>query len=261
LAVLMDKVWVWGGPTPLWGGSTEKDCAAQGARYFGAPNVAYQYGLNNEEMMETLRSFKRVLCPVSRHCRSVDVGDEVADARRISQLSCQYPNIVGGIIDDLSMPANFPGIAGKMRDLRAALRADNPNLALYGVVYAHHLETDFTAVLPHLDGVNLWVWNPQDLGKMKAFVQRTQEVFASRPILMGLFMHDYVSDDDGTAKQPVPMDLMKLQFETAAALLRDKQVEGIVILGDREIAKYPAEAEWIRTFIREQTRTLDTGPA
>ena len=251
----MDKVWVWGGPTPLWGGSTAKGGAARGARYFGARNVAYQYGPNNAEMLETFRSFKRVLCPVSRHCRSVDVGDELADARRISRLSRTYRNIVGAVVDDLSMPANFPRIAGKLAALRAALRAANPHLALYGVVYAHHLETDFTAVVPHLDGVNLWVWNPRDLGRMKAFVRQARKVFASKPILMGLFMHDYFSDDEGTARKPVPMKLLKLQFETAAALLRGRQVDGLVILGDREIAKHPAEAEWIRRFLKTEFQT------
>ncbi len=78
--MLIDKVWVWGGPTPHWGGSMDKDTAAKGAQYFGAPNVAYVYGPNDDEMMQTLRSFKRVTCPLSRHCRTVSVADEVAEA-------------------------------------------------------------------------------------------------------------------------------------------------------------------------------------
>ncbi len=248
----MDRVWVWGGPTPHWGGSTDKDCAAKGAQYFGAPNVAYVYGPNNDEMMETLRAFKRVTCPLSRHCRSVEVCDEVAEARHLSQLSLKYSNIVGAIIDDLSVSGNFPRIAPAMKDIWQALHAHNPHLKLYGVVYTRDLETDFSPILPYLDGVNLWVWNPQDLKKMKAAIRQTGRVFKSKPILMGLFMHNYFDDGHGTANKPVPMDLMKFQFETAAELLRDNRIEGIVILGAREIAKHPAEAEWIRSFLETE---------
>ena len=248
--MLIDKVWVWGGPTPLWGGSLEKDCAAKGAQYFGAPNVVYVYGPNNDEMMETLRSFKRVICPVSRHCRSVEVEDETAEARQVGRLSLKYSNIEGAIIDDLSYPGDFQNISDKILEFRQSLRADNPRLKLCGVVYTHHLELDYTPILPHLDVVNLWVWNPQDLVNMKASVQLAKAVFRSKPILMGLFIHNYFDDDPGTNHMPVLMDLVKFQFETAFGLLRDGQVEGIVILGDREIAKHPTQAEWIREFLK-----------
>jgi len=252
---LMDKVWVWGGPTREWGGSMEKDCAAKGAQYFGAPNVAYEYGPNNDEMMEPLRSFQRVTCPVSKHCRSVEVEDEVAEARQVSRLSVKYRNIVGAIIDDLSLPDNFNRIEEKMKGLWEALHADNPRLKLYGVVYTEHLEkVNYVPILPYLDGVNLWVWNPQDLKKLKPDLERTKRIFKSKPILLGLFMHNYFVDYADKKMLAVSMDLMKYQFETAAELLRHEQIEGIVILGDREIAKHPAEAEWIRNFLKTELK-------
>ena len=250
--MLMDRVWVWGGPTPHWGGTMDKDIAAKGAQYFGAANVAYVYGANNEEMMDTLASFKRVSCPLSRHCRSVEVSDEVTEARVLSELSLSYPNIVGAIIDDLSISQNFPRIAPKMKDIWSALHQANPKLNLYGVVYTRDLDADFGPILPYLDGVNLWVWNPEELQGMESAVQKTKEVFQGKPILMGLFIHNYFVDGHGLAEAPVPMDLIKFQFETAGRLLAEEAIEGIVILGAREIAKHPAEAEWIRDFLKSE---------
>lgn len=251
--MLRDKIWVWGGPTPHWGGSMEKDCAAKGARYFGAPNVVYQYGANTPEMLETLRDFKRVTCPLSRHCRSVEVPDEVEEARAVSRLSLVYPNIVGAIIDDLSCPPNFPRIAAQMKSLWKALHSENPRLMLYGVVYTQDLEAvDYGPIQPYLDGVNLWVWNARDLPGMRGSLEKAKRIFHSKPILMGLFIHDYVADPDDTQRLAVPMDLMKVQFETTADLLRRGELEGMVILGDREIAKHPAEAAWIRDFLQTE---------
>jgi hypothetical protein len=233
----------------------DKDTAARGARYFGAPNVAYEYGPNTPEILDVLREFKRVTCPLSRHCRSVEVPDEVEEARRVSRLSLAYPNIVGAIIDDLSCPPNFPCIAGQMKALWRSLHVDNPGLKLYGVVYTQDLEAaDYAPILPWLDGVNLWVWNPEDLPKLAADIERTKRIFPGKPILQGLFIHDYVHDPDDSRKLAVPMDAMKYQFETAAGLLRTGKVDGIVILGDREIAKHPAEAEWIRGFLAAEFR-------
>ena len=39
-----DDLWLWGGPTPEWGGSPDPDTLVKTARYFDAQNGIYVYG-------------------------------------------------------------------------------------------------------------------------------------------------------------------------------------------------------------------------
>ena len=44
-----DNLWVWGGPTPFWGGSMADDTLVRGADYYNAGNVVYVYGPTNDK--------------------------------------------------------------------------------------------------------------------------------------------------------------------------------------------------------------------
>ena len=46
-----DNLWVWGGPTPYWGGTMADDTLVKGADYYDARNVVYVYGPTNEKML------------------------------------------------------------------------------------------------------------------------------------------------------------------------------------------------------------------
>ena len=57
-----ENVWLWGGPTPSWGGSMDKDTSVKGAEYFGLDNVIYLHGAINEEAMVIHKKCKKLLC-------------------------------------------------------------------------------------------------------------------------------------------------------------------------------------------------------
>ena len=58
---------------------------------------------------------------------------------------------------------------------------------------------------------------------------------------MGIFIHDY-----GCADLANPPEFLKFQMHTAARLIKDDKLAGIVILGDREIRKWPESAQAVK---------------
>ena len=58
---LKQDVFVWGGPTQLWGGTMDPDCAVRGMEFFGAENAVYVYGSLNEENLDLHKNCKKLI--------------------------------------------------------------------------------------------------------------------------------------------------------------------------------------------------------
>jgi len=243
---LKDKIWIWGGPTPLWGGSMEKDCLLKGANYFEAENVIYMHGKSNHETLDIFKPCKKVLCQLTSINRNDgdQLEDDVTHAENLSWLSLDYENIKGGMIDDLS--TYLEGFSPeKLRDVYKALKMHNSKLRLYAVCYTFHLDKNYEKYLPHIDVINLWVWRKNELETIDSDLDKCLKVFPGKPIILGIFMHDY-----GQTDAAMPLDLLEYNFHKAEQYLAEGKIEGIVILGDREIKKHPDQAEWIKNHLK-----------
>jgi len=241
------NVWLWGGPTPYWGGSMEKDTSVKGAAYFGIENVVYVYGAVDEEAMEIHKECRRLLCQLTRINRTPDAQSEsnVENAERLSRLSLAYPNIEGGIIDDLIGNYGRSISRDEVRDVYRGLKKHNAAMRLYAVVYASELELACLPILaPYIDCVNLWVWRKTDLPDLDLIVEKCRAAFPGKEIMMGVFMHDYGASDLG-----MPSGLLEFQLERARRYVLDGRVRDVVILGDREIAKWPDAARTVKRFL------------
>ena len=247
-----DKVWLWGGPTPEWGGSMQPDTLVSNARYFNAENGVYVYGATSDQMLKIHADMKQLLCMVSSTCRAPGQQPETDAecAENLSRLSLKYPNIKGGMMDD--MTSGSKTITREKIEQVAAISANlkkhNPALELFGVVYQHELaEKDFTPLLPYLDGVNLWFWSQEKLLDLEKSVDHCRFQFPHKKVLLGLFLHDY-----GTADAGALPELLLHQLKGARSLLGKGKIDGLVILGDREILKWPEQAAVVRGFLEAQ---------
>ncbi len=244
------KLWLWGGPTPYWCGSTDEDTLVTGADFFGAKNVVYVYGPVNEKMLAKLKKYDKVLCQVTSNCRSPGAQEEsdAECAEKTSRLALQFPNLIGGLMDD-SMQAGKQKVyatpGDRFRDVNAALKKHRKNMTLAGVIYTHEFDKyDFSGVLPHFDVVNLWFWSKHELLELDSKIAQCRQLFPGKPILLGCFIHDYGLTDLGNA--PV---LLNYQLSRAAQHLHDGAIAGVVILGDREIRKWPASTAAVTNFL------------
>ncbi len=242
---LNDTVWVWGGPTRQWGGTMDDDCLLTAARYFGARNVLYVYGPHNDTMLGLLKPLERVVCQIGSNCRNPEAvpADTVAEAEQLSALSLRYPNIVGAVVDDFDTGGEKFS-AGKLAAIRRALRSRNPSLQLYVVVYTHVRHAGYEDLLPFLDVLTLWVWRQDDLAKLDASLEAVRAEFPGKPVLLGVYVHDY-----GQTDAAMPIGRLQFQLDSARRYLAEGLIGGVIILGDREIRKHPAESAFVRDYL------------
>ena len=245
------NLWVWGGPTPHWGGSMADDTLVRGAKYFDAKNAVYVYGPTSDRMMQLHSGFERLLCQVNGQCRTPgaqgDMDDE-RNAEELSRLSLKYPNIVGAMCDDVAMHFRRVVLPEAFEARYRALKKYNDKLKMYGVIYVHELaEKDFSLIHPYLDTVNLWFWNMDEILDYDRNILLCQERFPGKPILQGIFLHDYGLSDAGSLPQ-----LLICQLDKAREYMTRGIVEGVVILGDREIRKWPESSAAVRDYLLNQ---------
>ena len=245
-----ENVYVWGGPTPSWGGSMDKDASLKAKEYFDVDNVMYVYGPLNEEMVALHKDCRKLLCHLGSNCRTEGAiaASDVEEAEALSKFSLQYPNIVGGVVDDIA--CNY-GVNYSIKEYKAiyeALHKHNPDLELFGVVYSWELDKkELPAMAGFIDHVILWVWRKTDLIELDMAVEKCRLIFPGKPIMLGIFMFDY-----GDMALPNSPATMLYHLEKARRHLAAGKIQEIVILGDREVEKCPEAAEFIRTYLQKE---------
>lgn len=248
-AIPAEDIWLWGGPTPEWGGSSQIDTLPYNAQYFNIENGFYVYGPTSDYLLDKHRSLKKLYCMVSSTCRAPGQQPESDGecAENLSKFSLKFTNIKGGILDDMTsaLKSVTPEKVAQIAEIKKNLTKHNPDLELFGVVYQHELaEKDFTGLLPYLDGVILWFWHQEKLLELEKNVDHCRYHFPKKKVYLGLFMHDYGTADAGTLPE-----LLLHQLKGARQLYADGKIGGLVILGDREVLKWPEQAALIRGFL------------
>lgn len=245
-----ENVFVWGGPTPLWGGSMEPDASVRGAEYFGFDNVVYVYGAINEEAMELHRNCKRLICQVSATSRTQGAQNETDEecAEKLSRLSLKYPNIQGGIVDDLIASFGHRYSLSDVKKLQNALKKHNPALELSVVIYARELDNpNLMAIAAEIDVVNLWLANKAELAEFDLHLEKCRARFPGKKIMLGIFMQDIGLSDLG-----YDTDVIKKYLDKARTAYSRGKIQDVVILGDREVAKFPELARTIRDYFHAE---------
>ena len=245
-----DNLWVWGGPTPYWGGSMADDTLVRGADYFNADNVVYVYGPTDDKMMKMHSKYKRMLCQINGNCRTPGAQGNFTDeenAEYLSQLSLKYPNIVGAMCDDVTTPFLKIALPESFEARYRGLKKYNDKLRMFGVVYAHELDKDFSLIQPYMDVINLWLWHKDDILEYDEYIEKCMKAFPGKPIIQGIFLHEYGRADIGNV-----IELLKYELDRAREYMAKGIVEGVIILGDREIKKWPAVASAIREYLQNQ---------
>lgn len=245
-----ENVWVWGGPTPSWGGSMAKDASIKAAKWFDFDNIMYVYGELNEEMMAIHKDCGKVICHLGSNCRTAGakkLGD-VEEAEELSRLSLQFPNIRGAVIDDMIGNCGRAYSKKIYYAMHEAIKKHNPNLEMYGVIYTHELDDNRCLELADsIDRVILWTWCREDLLDLEMNVAKCLNKFPGKKIMMGLFMFDY-----GRTILPNQVADIAYQLDLSRKFLSEGKIEDIVILGDREIDKCPAVADYIKSFFQAE---------
>ena len=168
----------------------------------------------------------------------------IEEAELLSRLSLQFPNVTAGFIDDTTCMFEYGDYGTQVPEqITAALHSANPALKLWIVVYVSQLDNDYwQPFLPFVDVISLWM-GPDDIPDLGEHVDRCREVFPGKQISVGSYIRDY------RAEQAVPMERIRLQYETMYRLWNEGRIEGYNILAAGMLDLHLAECEWIRDFI------------
>lgn len=228
-----------------------------GCRFFGLTRANYMFHPNTEFAMQHMAWLEEVTLDIAKWGYQdterggtdhlVDARPErvVAEAELTSRLSLKYPNITGAFHDDmLGLARREKMTPEQYAAVYAAVKARNPALKLWVVVYTHELEApEWQDFGQFVDVVCLWIWNASELPRQDEGIARCQEVFPGKPIMMGAYLRDYPT------RAPVPMDMVQVQWESIRRNVQSGALSGYSILSGNLIDGHLEQASWIRDFI------------
>jgi hypothetical protein len=254
---MRDVGWVWEGqgidpgvPPSIFG-------VGEGAPYFGLTRGVFLFHPNTPLAMGKMAHLDEVVCDISKwkfrwtadnqHQPYADgtVETVLGEAANVGTLSTSFPNITGAIHDDMKGLTEHAGYTPEQyAPIYTALKRDNAALKLWSVVYTHEFQPEaWVGYQPFMDVVNLWVWNANDLPALDEYVDRCRELFPGKPINLGCYLRDY------TTAAPVPMNLLKTQWERIPRYLEAGLIDGYSILAAVLIDGHQEQANWVRDFI------------
>ncbi len=254
---LRDIGWVWEGQGLDPGVEPSIFGVGEGCDYFGLSRAWYMFHPNTELAMSKMAGLDEVICDIAKWgfkevdypgaAHTVDARPErvISEAALVSRLSTQFPNITGAIHDDmLGLTKGEDFSPAQYAEVYQALKSENPDLKLWAVVYSHELDADQWADFrPFMDVISLWVWETKNLRYLDEYIEKCRELFPGRPLIMGCYLREY------PACAPVPMEMIKLQWECLLRHVEDGTVDGYSILGAVLIDGHQQQANWIRDFI------------
>jgi len=260
-ANMLECGWVWEGLAFDPGLEPTVYGVGEGATYFGLEGANFLFHENTEINLAKLSHVPRVTADISKWVwrpakteagrftcaqhREDSPETVAAEAEKVSRLSLDFPNLVGGFIDDThGVCAHDTYTADTPARVSEALHAHNPDLDLWIVVYTHEFEKDYWQDwLPHVDVINLWVWNSGDLVHTDEYIARCRELFPDKRLVMGVYLTDYA------LQAPVPLDLLEVEMEAIARHVEAGTLDGYNILAACLIDQRPEQAEFVRDFI------------
>ncbi len=255
---LRDVGWVWEGqgidpgvPPSIYG-------LGQGTRYFGLSRANYLFHPTDEHALTLMSDLDEVTCSMLRYGWEWEEKDRPGltlegdpdsmreEGRHIARMSERFRNITGIFCDDLMGVLRKNGWEpDRLTEVMAPAREINPDLKIWTVVYTHEFEKpDFWALVrPHIDVVNLWVWESKNLVDLPRYVDECRALFADKPIIMGIYLRDY------PMRAPVPVDAVKRQMALTAEYIEKGKLDGYSVLASILIDGHREQAEAVRDFI------------
>ena len=254
---LSDVGWVWEGQGLDPGVNPSVLGIGDGCEFFGLTRANYLFHPNDDFALSRLAWLDEVTCDISKWKWKdspsggadhwIDAAPESvrAEAELVSRLSLRHPNITGAFHDDvLGLVRREETTPEQYGEIYAAVKSHNPKLKQWVVVYTHELAAEEWARFGEfVDVVNLWVWNAENLVHLDDYIPQCREVFPGKPLILGCYLRDYPT------VAPVPLELVRVQFQCLLRHLDAGRLDGFSILSANLIDGHLDQAMWIREFI------------
>jgi len=183
----------------------------------------------------------------------------IQGAHRFSELSKNYPQITGVIIDDFFSNGGYPknitlqdvinikdALLGKKVDSNGNVdhnsKATTPNLKLYICIYSdfeHQLDINDPALKKVIDGLNLWIWRQNEHYKLfNSYFDKLKRNYPDKDIMLGMYLKN---SDDGDIS-PVSINYV---MKRAINLYDKGKVSGFFLFSGPFLTReYITKARW-----------------
>ena len=262
--LMIEAGWIWEGLAFDSGVEPTIYGVGEGTKYFGVTGANFMFHPNTEINFAKLSHVPKVTAEISKWVWDETKAENgrftlvqnrydnpdvvIAEAKKVSNLSLKFPNIVGGFIDDthdIGSHDNYTPDTPRL--IYEALHSENPDLELWIVVYTFELEKEFLKDwIDYVDVITLWFWKSAELLNIDERIAKCHEVFPGKKIIMGVYMRDF------TIPAPISLDLLEFELNAIAKHLKAGTLDGYTILSACFIDQHPEQAEFIRKFIHSR---------
>jgi hypothetical protein len=228
---------------------------AEGAYYLDVPNIIMvqassteaKYGrfeLPFDQYALALRPLKRVAWSV------VGSGGFTApnETNEVLRLAKGTPNMSAIMLDDFFTGKSEGKRAiltvDELRDVRRQIETIGRKLdILVTYYYSRSLSVPLDDYLELVDVVTLW-GGAADIPNLDANLEKVELRIPNKRIMLGCYMFDFGK------KEPISVDLMRLQCEKGLQWLRQGRIEGMIFLANTVADFDFPSVEWTRQWIR-----------
>jgi len=217
----------------------------EGAAYLGVWNLMFIRFFDEpppplDPYAISFRPMKRVVMPL------VDAGGlSVPEVREhVLELPRRFPNIVGFVMDDFFGKGGAPSLpTSELEALRKRLVIDGRKMDLYVVLYSTQVDWPVAEALDYCDKITFWTWQSEDLAQLEERFARMEEIAPGKGRLLGCYMYDYGN------KTIMPPDRMRMQLDLGLRWLKEKRIEGMILLAsnicDIELEAVELTRQWV----------------
>lgn len=261
--LLRDAFWIWGHDAGAHhSGEAARLYHIPGTNRMGpAEAAAYLGGIPNccrvvfngsphppfDAESEKLRPFRQVVWSVlgdSSSARNDREGDDLDEVLRQAE---KFPNVTGGILDDLFRPEQKSARLSpeRLKAIAAELHSAPRRLSLWLVYYAALLKIDYGDWLDSADVVTFWSWNSKELAEAEGNLERIIAMTPGKQHYAGCYLFNY-----GDCC-PITPDEMKFQLGLYRKMLLAGRIQGVIVCANT-VADVGLEApEYFREWLQE----------
>jgi hypothetical protein len=259
MSSVREHLWLWG---HLAGGQNgqfgipgvSRITPSEAAHYMGIPNlIMVTLGGQPEPPLAPhaipMRSLARVVWSIIGNLSSTR-HDEHTDLEEVIALATEFPNVTGAMMDDFFHQPDDRGAIARygladVARFRERLHGAARPLELFVVLYARDLGLPVAEYLSQADVTTFWTWESRHLEALEANFERFEALAPRARKMLGCYMWDY------GGRQPMPLDRMIYQCQTALRWLREGRIEGIIFLASCICDLGLETVEWTRRWIAE----------
>jgi len=262
---IRDAIWVWGNPEMTVAGLRGLDEYAQAsparrAELLNASNIILAgAGLPSDHELASrwtaeAAGSRELIWEILPDGRT-DWEPPYVFEQRVADLAPlvkRHPQITAVLVDDMTSVAAARGFKPEhLVGIQTAIQNHKLPLDLWGVVYTMNLDAPGVAeLMAPLDVLLLAEWHASEVPNLARNVARARELAPGKPIVLGLYLHDYGGG------RPIPPDLLEQQFTTARQLLLAGAIAGIEITTiDNNESAVRWTAEWIEKHGNEPLKS------